>query len=84
MTPAPTLFVSHAADDKPVVELIVDLLKHGIGVPAERIYCTALERGGNKGGEQFIEGVFKRLSEPDVAVLGRQYGHVLAGNPYLA
>jgi hypothetical protein len=65
----PTLFISHAANDKPVVDLIVDLLKRGVGVPSECIYCTALEQGGNKGGEQFIQGVFKRLNEPGVVVL---------------
>ena len=69
MKPAPTLFVSHADADKPVVNLVVDLLKHGIGVPAERIYCTALEQGGNKGGDQFIQAAFQRLSKPNVVVL---------------
>jgi hypothetical protein len=61
--------VSHAANDKPVVDLIVDLLKHGIGVPADRIYCTTLEQSGSKAGEQFIKSVFKRLNAPKVVFL---------------
>jgi hypothetical protein len=65
----PTLFVSHAAADKPVVDLIVHLLKHGIGVPSRRIFCTSLEQGVIEGGDSFINAVLDRLSEPDAVVL---------------
>jgi hypothetical protein len=61
--------VSHAAEDKPVVDLVLDLLKHGIGVPSARIFCTSLEQGVIEGGEQFIEAISKQLSQPNVVVL---------------
>lgn len=65
----PRLFVSHADADKPVVELLVKLLKHGLKIPSNRIYCTALRDTGIVGGVQFVKSVFDRLADPATIVL---------------
>jgi hypothetical protein len=69
MSRTPTLFLSHADADKTVVDLFVKFLKQGIGIPSDRIYCTALDQQGNSSGEQFIQAAFNRLTAPDVVVL---------------
>jgi hypothetical protein len=65
----PRLFVSHADADTPVVKLVVELLVNGVGVAPDSIFCTALDQGGSKAGEEFIKTVLERLREPDLVVL---------------
>ncbi|MBB4054045.1 hypothetical protein GGR20_003717 [Devosia subaequoris] len=36
------IFISHATDDKPLVEKFVSFLKEAIGVPAKSIFCSSI------------------------------------------
>ena len=69
MGETPTLFLSHADGDRPVIRLFVKLLEDGLRIPSNKIYVTALDRGGSIAGEQFIKAVFDRLDNPATIVL---------------
>ncbi len=57
------LFISHAANDRPLVEAFVDLLESGVGVPHKAIFCSSLKGQSIKPGEDFVESIREHLSE---------------------
>jgi hypothetical protein len=57
------LFISHAANDKPLVEAFVDLLEGGIGVSPRDIFCSSLKGQGIRPGADFKSSIRDHLDE---------------------
>jgi len=58
-----TLFISHAAHDKGLVEAVVDLLEGGVGVPHQSIFCSSLKGQSIKPGRDFVGSIRENLDE---------------------
>lgn len=57
------LFISHAAQDKTLVEAVVDLLEGGVGIPHKSIFCSSLKGQNIKPGEDFVDSIRNNLDE---------------------
>lgn len=56
------LFISHASNDRAIVEGFVDLLESGIGVPHRQIFCSSLKGQNVKPGADFVASIREQLS----------------------
>ena len=63
------IFISHATKDKHLAEKLVDLLKEGIGVPDEAIFCSSLDGHGIPFGEDFNAYMKEQIQEPKLVLL---------------
>lgn len=63
------VFVSHAANDKPLADAFVDLLQTGGGVDSKDVFCTSLEGLGVPSGEDFISYIRREIQKPEVVIL---------------
>ncbi|WP_386684151.1 toll/interleukin-1 receptor domain-containing protein [Loktanella sp. R86503] len=63
------IFISHATKDKHLAEKLVDLLKEGIGVPNEAIFCSSLDGHGIPFGEDFNAYMKEQIQEPKLVLL---------------
>jgi hypothetical protein len=63
------VFISHATDDKAVVDLLIDLVETGMGISSSQIFCTALEGMGIPAGSNFIEFIRGQIQQPKAVVL---------------
>lgn len=68
------IFVSHAAADWELVEKLIDLLRLGVGVSADDIFCSSI-KGNIPNGELFVQEILKNLKSTDliIAVLSESY-----------
>jgi deoxyadenosine/deoxycytidine kinase len=66
---AKRIFVSHAHADKQLVDALVDLIGNGVGIPADEIFCTALEGLGIPSGTNFIDYIKAQIQKPEVVLL---------------
>jgi len=57
------LFISHAADDKPLVKAFVGVVESGIGVPPQVIFCSSLKGQGIKPGIEFKDSIREHLDD---------------------
>ena len=62
------LFISHAAQDKPLVKEFVKLLEGGIGVPAADIFCSSLKGQGIEPGADFKKSIHRHLEYAECAI----------------
>lgn len=62
------IFISHAAKDKPLVDLFVDLLQTGADISSSVIFCSSLEGLGIPSGKNFIEYLKGQLGSPKVVI----------------
>lgn len=62
------IFISHAAKDKEIADLFVDLMQTGLNVPSEDIFCTSLEGLGIPVGSNFIEYIRNQIISPEVVI----------------
>ncbi len=63
------IFISHASDDKELVDALADLIQLGIGVPPDRIFCTSLEGQGVPKGKNFIDFIKEEIQEPALVIV---------------
>ena len=64
------IFVSHSSKDIPLVKLFVEqILKLGIGIPSERIFCTSMEGHGVKSGEYIPDRLRDEIRKSCLAIL---------------
>jgi TIR domain len=74
--PMRKVFVSHAARDKELADLLVDLIVTGIGVPHNEVFCTLLEGLGiPEGTPDFKEYIRRELDGCDtvIALISENY-----------
>jgi hypothetical protein len=64
------IFVSHASNDKPLVEFFVEqILRLGLEVPSDDIFCTSLEGMDIKNGEDFRRAIQSAISNAKIILL---------------
>lgn len=63
------ILISHASDDKALVEKFVDLLVDGIGVRRDDIFCTSLEQMGVPPGENFVSFIKSQIQSPQLVLM---------------
>lgn len=70
-----TIFISHAADDKELADLLENLIETGIGVPHNEIFCTSSAGLTIPEGVDFKEHIRKELEHCDsvIALISHNY-----------
>jgi len=63
------IFISHSSQDRPLVDLFVDLLDTGCGLARSNIFCTSLEGMGVPAGKDFLEFIRENLVNPSFVIL---------------
>ena len=64
------IFISHSSNDKKLVEAFVEkILRLGIGIPADNIFCTSIETMGIKNGEDMRSHIRQNILGCDLALL---------------
>lgn len=63
------IFVSHATADKSLARMFVDLLKEGIGVPSNAIFCSSLKGHGIPFTEDFNTYMKEQIQKPKLVFL---------------
>lgn len=62
-------FVSHSSKDEVLIKSFVDrILKLGLKIPNEDIFCTSIENSGIKSGEDFKSVIRERLKQAKVVI----------------
>lgn len=73
-----TIFVSHAAIDKEIIEQVVDLLNTGMGIDVQNnVFCSSLEGMKIPPGEDFKHFIKSQIQQPKIVLL-------LISNNYLS
>ncbi|EIM63202.1 toll/interleukin-1 receptor domain-containing protein [Desulfobacter postgatei] len=67
--PSKEIFISHAAGNKKIADLLVDLMETGIGIPDSKIFCSSLEGIGIPSGKNFVQFIKEQISNPKVVIL---------------
>lgn len=65
--PLAKVFISHASNDKDIVEDIVELLET-IGLESNQIFCTSLEAYGIDLGDNFLDKIKNELSSDSLVI----------------
>lgn len=68
-TDRPKIFISHAVADKPLAKALADLLRLGMDIPRDSIFCSSLEGMGIPTGVRFIDFIHSQLTDADVVIL---------------
>ena len=64
------IFISHSSKDKALIEAFVEkILRLGIGVPADDIFCTSIETMGIKNGDDMRNHIRQNILGCDLALL---------------
>lgn len=64
------IFISHSSKNHELVELFVDnILRLGLGISYNEIFCTSIQGMGIKTGDDFVHAIKDRLNEVDVVLL---------------
>jgi hypothetical protein len=63
------IFISHATSDKPLVQALVKLLRNGVGVPKNSIFCTSLKGHGVPPGEDFNRYMQTKIQAPKMVIM---------------
>ena len=63
----PKIFLSHASEDKDLVQELVEFMVMGMKVSQDDIYCTSL-KGTIKTGKKFIEDIKENLTENEIVI----------------
>lgn len=61
------VFISHSAEDKDIVEAVIDLLHGGMDIKKSEIFCTSLS-GSLTIGEEFIGRIRREINECEVVI----------------
>lgn len=62
------LFISHATDDKPLIDAFVDLLQTGMDIRQDAIFCSSLQGHGIPEGTNFIEWIKSKLNKANFVI----------------
>ena len=62
------LFISHASNDKPLVQAFENLLETGIGINHKQIFCSSLVGQGIPAGSDFKKFIADKLSGTEAVV----------------
>lgn len=64
------IFISHSSKDIEIVGLFVDhILKLGLGIPSERIFCSSMEGHGVRSGEYIPDRIKEEMNKSCIAIL---------------
>lgn len=64
------IFISHSSKDKPIIQLFVDdILRLGIGLKSEHIFCTSIEDMGIKNGGDIRKHIHDNIKNADYSIL---------------
>ena len=63
------IFLSHSTADRELAQLLVNLLKEGIGVPEKAIFCSSIKGHGIPFGEDFDEYIESQIQTPKLVFL---------------
>ena len=64
------IFISHSSKDISIVELFVEkILRLGLNIPSERIFCTSIEGHGVKSGEYIPDRLREEIQNSSLALL---------------
>ena len=64
------IFISHSSKDKTLIESFVEkILRLGIGIPADDIFCTSIETMGIKNGDDMRNHIRQNILGCDLALL---------------
>lgn len=67
---AKQIFISHSSRDKELIEAFIEkILRLGIGIPADNIFCTSIETMGIKNGEDMRNHIRQNILGCDLALL---------------
>ena len=67
---ARSIFISHSSKDKELIEMFVEkVLRLGIGVPIDNIFCTSIETMGIKNGDDMRDHIRQNILGCDMALL---------------
>ena len=66
---AKKIFISHAAKDKKLADLLVDFLETGTPLTSNDIFCSSLEGLGIPTGKNFIEYIKEEIQTPETVIL---------------
>lgn len=61
--PLSKVFISHATADKELVNAFVDLLRLGVDIPRERIFCTSLQGMRIPTGQSFVAFIREQIKD---------------------
>lgn len=62
------IFISHAVKDKPLADLVVDLLQLGLDLSSEQIFCSSLEGLGIPSGLNFVSHIKEQIQSPKAVI----------------
>jgi len=67
--PVKKIFISHSSKDKTIVDAFVDLLRLGINISHEDIFCTSIEEMQIHNGEDIREHIQENVKHAEFAIL---------------
>ena len=63
-------FISHSSRDKTLIkEFVEKIIRLGVGIPAEDVFCTSIETMGIKNGDDMRSHIHKNIIGSDIALL---------------
>ena len=65
----PLIFISHAANDKSVIEDFIDLLQTGCDIRQDEIFCSSVDGIGIETGAEFVDWIHDSLYRCNLAIL---------------
>lgn len=63
------VFISHAGDDKPLVDELFDLLQTGCDLRRDFIFCSSVEGAGIQTGEDFARWIKGNMTDAQLVIL---------------
>ncbi len=63
------VFISHAGNDKPLVDALFDLLQTGCDLRREAMFCTSVEGAGIQSGADFIRWIKENMGDAKLVIL---------------
>lgn len=65
----PSIFISHASADKPIIDLFFDLVQTGCNIRFEDIFCTSIDGAEIETGSDFVDWINKHIHLADLVIL---------------
>jgi hypothetical protein len=65
----PSIFISHASADKPIIDHFFDLVQTGCNIRLEDIFCTSIDGAGIETGSEFVDWIHRHIHFADLVIL---------------